>query len=342
MSNTLPRAVVTGGAGFLGSWLCQHLLSEGWEVICIDNLVTGSLENITDLAAANFHFIEADISDPLPRLHRIDAVFHLASPASPVAYAQHPLVTLKAGSFGTHHAIELARENRARFVLASTSEVYGDPEVTPQPETYWGRVNPIGPRSVYDEAKRYAEALTYAFVRRGELNGGAVRIFNTYGPKMQLDDGRVVPTLMLQALTGRPLTVTGDGTQTRSFCFVTDTVGGIVAFASSSASGPINIGSDVEITINGLTRLINGVCRTNSPVVHVPAVEDDPARRRPDLTRSRRELGWVPRVPLSDGLARTSEWVGQQLDQAALHEYAPLLHAAQVSEHTSGNPTRGE
>ena len=305
------RAVVTGGAGFLGSWLCELLLAEGWQVTCVDNYLTGRPENVAHLHGPAFRLLECDVSTGLELGGRVDLVFHLASPASPVDYLRHPLETLKASSDGTWNALELARRTGARFLLASTSEVYGDPLEHPQRESYWGNVNPIGPRSVYDEAKRFAEAVTYAHRREGLVDARAVRIFNSYGPRMAVEDGRVVSTFLSQALTGQPLSVAGDGAQTRSLCFASDTVAGLLAAAMSRQPGPFNIGSDHEITVLELADLVREVCGSDAPVVHVELPQDDPRVRRPDLSRTRSQLGWEARVPLLEGLRRTATWLRQ-------------------------------
>jgi len=304
------RAVVTGGAGFLGSWLCELLLAEGWEVVCVDNFLTGHPQNVAHLISdPGFELMERDVCEDCDVAGSVDLVLHLASAASPVSYLRHPVETMRAGSHGTLNALELARRHGARFLLASTSEVYGDPLEHPQRESYWGNVNPIGPRSVYDESKRYAEALTYAYRRQRIVDARAVRIFNTYGPRMAVDDGRVVPTFLAQALTDRPITVAGDGLQTRSLCFVTDTTRGLLAAALSDRPGPFNIGNDHELTVLDLARAVRVVCASASPLVHTPAAEDDPRVRRPDLSRTAEELAWHPRVPLDEGLRRTAEWL---------------------------------
>ena len=304
------RAVVTGGAGFLGSWLCELLLAEGWRVLCVDNFLTGDAENVAHLSTdPAFTLVEADVSQDWDVDGPCDLVLHLASAASPVSYLRHPLATMRAGSHGTLNALELARRRGARFLLASTSEVYGDPLEHPQRETYWGNVNPIGPRSVYDESKRFAEALTYSYRREGIVDARAVRIFNTYGPRMALDDGRVVPTFLAQALTGAPMTVAGDGQQTRSLCFVSDTTRGLLAAALSDHPGPFNIGNSHELTILQLAEAVRAVCDSDSPIVRTEIPEDDPRVRRPDLSRTLVQLGWQPRVDLQDGLRRTADWL---------------------------------
>lgn len=303
------RAVVTGGAGFLGSHLCRRLLADGYQVVCVDNLLTGSKENIEELAGtAGFQFIEADVSDLLPVAPPVAVVAHLASPASPLDYAAHPIETLLAGSAGTHRALRLAQEAGARFLLASTSEVYGDPLVHPQPEAYWGNVNPVGPRSVYDEAKRYAEALTAAYRTRSGADTAIVRIFNTYGPRMRRGDGRAVPAFIEQALAGSRLTVAGDGSQTRSLCYVDDLIDGLVRLIHSGLPGPVNIGNPHEITIGELAATIARLTGTQAATSYVPLPADDPRRRCPDITLARECLDWTPGVPLEEGLRRTIAW----------------------------------
>jgi dTDP-glucose 4,6-dehydratase len=302
-----PRALVTGGAGFVGSHLCDRLLELGWQVTCVDDLSSGSVDNLR-LALRNprFHLVVADVSDGLPLLPVPDVVWHLASPASPKDYLERPLACLRAGAFGTWHVLELVRQVRARFVLASTSEVYGDPLEHPQRETYWGNVNPIGPRSVYDEAKRYAEAVTAQF-RRGGVDTAIVRIFNTYGPRMRVGDGRVVPTFIAQALSGEPLTVCGDGMQTRSLCFVADLVEGLIAMGRHDHPGPVNLGGTEELTVAEIAELVQLVVGSRSPVRQVDRLADDPSVRRPDTTLARDLLGWQPRWKLADGLRLTAE-----------------------------------
>jgi len=305
----MPRAVVTGGAGFLGSHLCDALLDRGWRVVAMDNLLTGSLANL-DAARprGGFEFVEHDVSESMDVTGDVDAVLHFASAASPPEYLAHPIETLMVGSRGTHHALELARRSGARFLLASTSEVYGDPEVHPQPEEYWGNVNSVGPRSVYDEAKRFAEALTMAYRRTFDVDTAIVRIFNTYGPRLHPADGRVVSNFLVQALRGDPITIYGDGHQTRSFCFVDDEVRGILALLDSDEAGPINIGNPDEFTIRELADLVLELTGSSSALDFLPLPADDPVRRRPDITKAAQRLGWEPEVPLRDGLTRTLDW----------------------------------
>ena len=305
----MSRAVVTGGSGFLGSWVADELARLGFDVVCVDNLLTGRRSN---LDGSPHQLVVADVTEPFEVDGPVDLVLHLASPASPPAYLAMPLQTLRAGSAGTENALELARRHGARFLLASTSEVYGDPAEHPQPETYWGNVNPIGPRSVYDEAKRYAEALTASYRRQGLVDAAIVRIFNTYGPRMRPDDGRVVSTFLDQADRGEPLTVQGDGSQTRSLCFVEDTARGIVAMALSDAMGPINLGRGAEITVLDLARLVITLCGSRSEIRLVPRAVDDPEVRCPDLSLARTLLGWEPRVTLEDGLRRTLAWLREE------------------------------
>ena len=303
------RIVLTGGAGFIGSHLCDRLLDDGLSVVVIDNLLTGSRRNLAHLAAhPRFEFQEVDVCQPFTVSGPVDWVLHLASPASPIDYLQLPLETLQVGSFGTHHALELARTKRASFLLTSTSEVYGDPLVHPQPEAYWGNVNPIGPRSVYDEAKRYAEAVTMAYRRTFDLDTRIVRIFNTYGPRNRVDDGRVVPTFINQALAGEPLTLFGDGTQTRSFQYVDDLVAGIRRLMEVPFHEPVNLGNPLEMTIRQFAELILRLTGSTSPLVHRPLPEDDPRTRQPDIRRAREVLGWEPRVSPEKGLSRTIDW----------------------------------
>jgi dTDP-glucose 4,6-dehydratase len=300
----VKTAVVTGGAGFLGSHLCDHLIARGDRVICIDNLETGSLQNIEHLSGDAFTFVNHDVTAHIAIDEPVDFVFHLASPASPIDYARLPLQTLKVGSYGTHNALGLAKFKRARYLLASTSEVYGDPEVHPQPEGYWGNVNPIGPRGVYDEAKRYAEAMTMAYHRQQGVDTCIVRIFNTYGPRMRPHDGRAIPTFLRQALANQPLTVFGDGSQTRSFCYVDDLVRGLVLLAESGEHLPVNIGNPNEFTLNELAEAVIEITGSKSEIVYEALPVDDPRVRQPDITRARQVLGWEPEVELVDGLRR--------------------------------------
>jgi dTDP-glucose 4,6-dehydratase len=307
------RAVVTGGAGFVGSWLCERLLETGVAVLCVDNFVTGSQDNLAGLVGhPDFELLEQDVSVGLDVEGDVDWVLHLACPASPVDYLRLPIETMLVGSQGTKHALDLAERTGARLVLASTSEVYGDPVEHPQRESYWGHVNPIGPRSVYDESKRFAEALTTAYRNERGVDTGIVRIFNTYGPRMRVDDGRAVPAFMSQALAGEPLTVAGDGSQTRSLCFVDDTVAGILAMARSPDPGPVNIGSQDEMTMLQLAERVRALAGSSSPVRFVDLPADDPRQRRPDTTRAAQVLGWSTEVSIEEGLKRTLAWFAAQ------------------------------
>ena len=311
----MARVVVTGGAGFLGSHLTDALLDRGDEVVVLDNLVTGSLRNLQHVAGRDgFTFVNHDVTEPVSVPGEVDAVLHFASPASPPAYLALPVETLMVGSRGTHNALGLARAKGARFMVSSTSEVYGDPSVHPQPESYWGNVNPIGPRSVYDEAKRFTEALTMAYHRPHGLDVRIVRIFNTYGPRMQHDDGRVVTNFIMQALKGEPLTIYGDGSQTRSFCFVDDEVRGFLALLDGDHTGPINIGNDGEFTMLELAEVVLEVTGSSSTLEHRPLPVDDPRQRRPDLTLARSLLGWEPTIALREGVTRTTEYFRGLLD----------------------------
>jgi dTDP-glucose 4,6-dehydratase len=306
----VSTALVTGGAGFLGSHLCDFLLDKGHRVVCVDNLDTGSLQNIEHIRTDDFVFVNHDLTEPFQFEGSVDFVFHLASPASPIDYLRLPLHTLKVGSYGTHHMLGLAKLKRARFLLASTSEVYGDPQVHPQPETYWGNVNPIGPRGVYDEAKRYAEALTMAYHRQQGVDTCIVRIFNTYGPRMRPNDGRAIPTFMRQALENKPLTVFGDGSQTRSFCYVDDLIRGLYALATSGEHLPVNIGNPIEKTLLELAEAVIKVTGSASEIVFEALPVDDPQVRQPDITRAQQLLGWEPTVELEEGLERTLDSLG--------------------------------
>ncbi len=301
----MPTSLVTGGAGFLGSHLCAALLAKGHRVICLDNLETGSLANIEDLRDDSFSFLHHDVSEPIAIDEPLNFVYHLAALASPIDYMRLPLHSLKTGSYGTHHALGVAKWKRARFLLASTSEVYGDPEVHPQPETYWGTVNPIGPRGVYDEAKRYAEALTMAYHRQQGVDTSIVRIFNTYGPKMRPNDGRAIPNFLSQALAEKPLTVYGDGSQTRSFCYVDDLIRGLILLAESGEHLPVNIGNPGEYTILQLAEAVLAATRSPSQILYEALPVDDPQVRQPDITRARQILGWQPEIELDEGLRRT-------------------------------------
>jgi dTDP-glucose 4,6-dehydratase len=300
----VPSAVVTGGAGFLGSHLCEYLLAEGYRVICVDNLETGSLSNIEHIRDEAFTFLTHDVIEHIEVDEPVDVVFHLAALASPIDYLRQPLHSLKTGSYGTHNALGLAKWKRARFLLASTSEIYGDPQVHPQPETYWGHVNPIGPRGVYDEAKRYAEALTMAYHHQQGVDTAIVRIFNTYGPRMRAHDGRAIPTLVRQALENKPLTVFGDGSQTRSFCYVDDLIRGLYLLARSGEHLPVNIGNPREFTVLQLAETVLEVTGSKSEIVFEALPVDDPQVRQPDITRAQQVLGWQPEVELEEGLRR--------------------------------------
>jgi dTDP-glucose 4,6-dehydratase len=307
----MRTAVVTGGAGFLGSHLCDSLLDDGYRVICVDNLDTGSLENVEHIRnGSDFVFVQHDVTEPFFLEEPVDLVFHLASPASPIDYARLPLHTLKVGSYGTHHMLGLAKVKRARFLLTSTSEVYGDPQVHPQPETYWGHVNSVGPRGVYDEAKRYAEALTMAYHRQQGVDTCIARIFNTYGARMRRHDGRAIPTFLRQALDGEPLTVFGDGSQTRSFCYVDDLVRGLMLLAQGHEHLPVNIGNPRELTLLELAETVVRLTGSSSEIVFEALPVDDPQVRQPDITRARQVLGWEPEVELEEGLRRTIAALG--------------------------------
>jgi dTDP-glucose 4,6-dehydratase len=307
----MPTCLVTGGAGFLGSHLCEELLHRGNRVICVDNFETGSLENIEHIRSEDFVYRQIDIIEPYFIDEPIDSVYHFASPASPIDYLRIPLHTLKVGSYGTHHTLGLAKLHRARFLTASTSEVYGDPQVHPQPESYWGHVNPIGPRGVYDEAKRYAEALTMAYHRQQGVDTAMVRIFNTYGPRMRPRDGRAIPTFLRQALQDRPITVFGDGSQTRSFCYVDDLVRGIIALSESGYHDPVNIGNPHEFTLLQLAQAVIEVTGSQSEIIYEALPTDDPQVRQPDIARARELLGWEPEIQLRQGLELTLEKSGR-------------------------------
>ena len=309
----MATCLVTGGAGFLGSHLCDELLLRKHRVICVDNLETGSLANIEHIRVPEFVHLNVDIIEPYEVQEPVDVVYHLASPASPIDYLRLPLHTLKVGSYGTHHTLGLAKAKRARFLIASTSEVYGDPQVHPQPESYWGHVNPIGPRGVYDEAKRYAEALTMAYHRQQGVDTAIVRIFNTYGSRMRPHDGRAIPTFLRQGLANRPITVFGDGSQTRSFCFVSDLIRGIIALAESGHHNPVNIGNPDEFTLLELAETVQELTASTSEIVFEALPVDDPKQRKPDITLARELLGWSPEVSLREGLQRTIDQSGIEL-----------------------------
>jgi dTDP-glucose 4,6-dehydratase len=335
-TNSRPLTLVTGGAGFLGSHLCDRLLAEGHDVICLDNLITGRKENIQHLADnPHFCFVLHDVTLPIdlpallaqssaPQLasRPLDYILHFASPASPKDYARHPIHTLKVGAMGTYHALGLAKAQGSRILLASTSEIYGDPEMSPQQEKYWGHVNPIGPRSVYDEAKRFAEAITMAYHREHGVKVRIVRIFNTYGERMRLEDGRALPNFMVQALLGKPLTVYGKGSQTRSLCYVSDLVEGLLRLLMSNQTGPINIGNPEEVSMLQLAQAIVRITGSKSSIAFEPLPEDDPQRRQPDITAAREKLGWEPRVNLESGLARTLPYF-----QSSLKNLTTLMNA---------------
>ena len=306
--------VITGGSGFVGSYLCENLINDGHKIIVIDNLLTGSTENINNLMEnKNFSFIEHDVQNHIEISDDVELVFHFASAASPIAYQEHPVNTLKAGSIGTINTLGLAKEKKADYLLASTSEIYGDPEVSPQSEDYWGNVNPNGERSMYDEAKRFAEAATATYSRTYNLNTKVVRIFNTYGARMQLNDGRVVTNFIVQALKNEAITIYGDGSQTRSFSFVDDTVNGIIALMESNQNDVFNIGNPNEITINELATTIINLTNSNSNIINKNLPQDDPKQRRPDITKAKKLLNWEPVVKLEDGLSQTIDWVSSQL-----------------------------
>src|SRR4051794_14108703 len=311
----MATCMVTGGAGFLGSHLCDLLLERGHRVICVDSLETGSLLNIEHIRGDDFRFVMADITEHYEIDEPIDFVYHMASPASPIDYARLPLLTLKVGANGTHNTLGLAKIKRARFLLASTSEVYGDPLVHPQPETYWGNVNPIGPRGVYDEAKRYAEALTMAYLRQQGVDTCIARIFNTFGPRLRANDGRAIPTFLAQALADRPLTVFGDGSQTRSFCYVDDLIRGLIALAESGVHEPINLGNPEEMTLLEMAQLVVELTESRSEVVFEALPVDDPKVRQPDITRARDLLNWEPQIDIREGLRRTIDHAVQVLQR---------------------------
>jgi dTDP-glucose 4,6-dehydratase len=307
------RAVVTGGAGFLGSHLCDRLLKEGWDVLAIDNLITGAEKNLAHLAGnAKFRFLKADVSDPLHVDGDVAYVLHFASPASPPDYLKHPIATMKVGSLGTLNALDLALAKGAKFFLASTSECYGDPEISPQHEGYWGNVNPVGPRSVYDESKRFAEALTTAYHTHHHLDTHIVRIFNTYGPRMRLNDGRALPNFVYQALSGKPLTIFGDGSQTRSFCYVDDLIEGIYRLSQSNEHYPVNVGNPNEMTILEFAERVRKHYQPTPQLVFEHLPQDDPKRRRPDIAKAKRLLGWEPKIDLEEGLLKTLAYFAKE------------------------------
>jgi dTDP-glucose 4,6-dehydratase len=314
-ASPIGRAVVTGGAGFLGSHICERLLNEGWDVLCLDNFLTSSPRNIGHLQSnRRFGLIRTDVADYFDVPGDIDVIYHFASPASPVDYLKLPIETMRAGSLGTMHTLEMAKHKGARYVLASTSEVYGDPEVHPQPESYWGNVNPVGPRSVYDEAKRFSEALTMAYRRYHGVNTGIVRIFNTAGPRMRTSDGRAIPAFIGQALRNEPITVAGDGSQTRSIQYVADLVDGVLQMAGSHHPGPINIGSQHEVSVLELAETIRRLAGSSSEITFIERPTDDPTVRRPDVTLACELLRWKPTTPFEDGLKRTIAWFRDQLE----------------------------
>jgi dTDP-glucose 4,6-dehydratase len=308
------RVLVTGGAGFIGSHLCDFLLAKGAEVVCMDNLLTGTIDNIAHIRDPRFTFVKHDVTNYIYVAGPLDYVLHFASPASPIDYLELPIQTLKVGALGTHKALGLAKEKRARFLLASTSEVYGDPLVHPQREEYWGNVNPVGPRGVYDEAKRFAEAMTMAYHRSHGLDTRIARIFNSFGPRMRLSDGRAIPTFITQALSGQPLTLHGDGSQTRSFCFIDDMVEGIWRLMHASVTEPVNLGNPQEMSLLELAKKILALTGSSSEIVFNPLPIDDPKVRQPDITRARTLLSWEPRVELDEGLRRTIAWFRQKLN----------------------------
>ena len=309
----MPRTLITGGAGFLGSHLCEYFLNKDHEVICMDNLITGSIDNISHIKNKNFQFVKHNVSEFIDLEGELDYIMHFASPASPIDYLELPIQTLKVGALGTHNALGLAKSKKATLLLASTSEVYGDPLIHPQPEEYWGNVNPIGPRGVYDEAKRFAEAITMAYHRTHGINTKIVRIFNTYGPRMRVNDGRAIPNFLKQALTGKDLTVYGDGSQTRSFCFVSDLVEGLYRLLMSEQNYPVNIGNPNEMTVKEMAHKILQATNSKSKIIQVPLPEDDPKIRQPDITRAKKYLNWEPVVSLDEGLQSTLKYFKEQL-----------------------------
>jgi dTDP-glucose 4,6-dehydratase len=314
----MATCLVTGGSGFLGSHLCDHLIAKGYRVVCVDNFETGNLNNIAHIKDGDhFRFVQADITEHYEIDEPLDFVYHMASPASPIDYARLPLHTLKVGAYGTHNTLGLAKAKRARFLLASTSEVYGDPEVHPQKETYWGNVNPIGPRGVYDEAKRYAEAMTMAYLRQQGVDTGIVRIFNTFGSRMRPHDGRAIPTFLRQALSEKPVTVFGDGSQTRSFCYVDDLVRGLIMLMESGVHEPVNLGNPNEMTLLEMAKLVIELTESRSEIVFEALPIDDPKVRQPDISRAKDLLGWEPQVDLREGLTKTIDQMMKELARPA-------------------------
>ena len=310
----MPRTLITGGAGFLGSHVCDYLLEKGHDVVCMDNLITGSIDNINQITSDRFKFINHNVTKYIDLEGPVDYILHFASPASPIDYLEHPIPTLKVGSLGTHNALGLAKKKKSVFLLASTSEVYGDPLVHPQEEDYWGNVNPVGSRGVYDEAKRFAEAITMAYHRYHGIDAKIVRIFNTYGPRMRINDGRAIPNFLKQALTGKDLTAYGDGSQTRSFCYVSDLIEGIYRLLMSDLNEPCNIGNPVEMTIQQMAEKILQASGSQSKIIYTPLPEDDPKVRQPNINKAKEHLGWEPQVKLDEGLKTTIDYFKKQLD----------------------------
>ena len=310
----MPRTLITGGAGFLGSHVCDYLLEKGHDVVCMDNLITGSIDNINHITSDRFKFINHNVTRHIDLEGPVDYILHFASPASPIDYLEHPIPTLKVGSLGTHNALGLAKKKKSVFLIASTSEVYGDPLVHPQEEDYWGNVNPVGSRGVYDEAKRFAEAITMAYHRYHGIDAKIVRIFNTYGPRMRINDGRAIPNFLKQALTGKDLTAYGDGSQTRSFCYVSDLIEGIYRLLMSDLNEPCNIGNPVEMTIQQMAEKILQASGSQSKIIYTPLPEDDPKVRQPNINKAKEHLGWEPQVKLDEGLKTTMDYFKKQLD----------------------------
>jgi dTDP-glucose 4,6-dehydratase len=310
----MPRTLITGGAGFLGSHLCDYLLEKGHDVVCMDNLITGSIDNINHITSDRFKFINHNVTKYIDLEEPVDYILHFASPASPIDYLEHPIPTLKVGSLGTHNALGLAKKKKSVFLIASTSEVYGDPLVHPQEEDYWGNVNPVGPRGVYDEAKRFAEAITMAYHRYHGIDAKIVRMFNTYGPRMRINDGRAIPNFLKQALTGKDLTAYGDGSQTRSFCYVSDLVEGIYRLLISDLNEPCNIGNPVEMTIQQMAEKILQASGSQSKIIYTPLPEDDPKVRQPNINKAKEHLGWEPQVKLDEGLKTTMDYFKKRLN----------------------------